>query len=446
MTLPPERDPRLSRAPLSRVSTVGLWASMFAIFTLSPVIQMNDSTYSMLTALSLVRYGTPDLSHYSIPGFDADLPFSTVHGSHAYQLARTNGRLLYGYPHGTSFLSVPFVACMELLGVSPATRDLTFDVRGEARIQKMLAAILSALVVTVFFRTALLVLDLPWSLLVAAGAGLGTQVWSTASRGMWQHTWEIMLGSCVVYLLVVSEIRRASVRPILLATLLSWMFFVRPTGAIAVVCVSGYVFARRRRELVAFGACGIFWLLLFEAYWLRIFGAPLPVYYLSNDPRSLGVHMGVALYGTLFSPSRGIFVFCPIIAWIFFLLVRFWRYVPSRSLAIVSLCTVGGVLMASLINAEWWGGACYGPRLLTDAVPWLVLLAILGIDAIPLARRKVRTLMIATGALLLMVSVAMNAIGAFSLETIAWNLKGPSPAIMLDWTRPQFLAGWFDQP
>jgi hypothetical protein len=25
---------------------------------------------------------------------------------------------------------------------------------------------------------------------------------------------------------------------------------------------------------------------------------------------------------------------------------------------------------------------------------------------------------------------------------MAWNFTGPSPAIMLDWSRPQFLAAW----
>ncbi len=252
-------------------------------------------------------------------------------------------------------------------------------------------------------------------------------MWSTASRGMWQHTWEIMLGSCVVYLLLVSEIRRTSVRPILLATLLSWMFFVRPTGAIAVLSVSGYLLAARRRDLVVFGAAGIFWLALLVAYSLRVFGAVLPHYYLSNDPHSLGVHVGIALYGTLFSPSRGIFVFCPIVAWVLFLVIRFWRFLASRSLAIVSLCAVTGVWVVSMVNAEWWGGACYGPRLLADAVPWLVLLAILGVAAIPPSRRSIRSPVVAVGALLLMVSVVMNGYGAISTQNDGLELFRPLP-------------------
>src|SRR5271165_3843078 len=104
--------------------------------------------------------------------------------------------------------------------------------------------------VTVFFWTAGFVLSLPWSVVIALGAGLGTQVWSTASRGMWAHTWEIMLAATAARLLLASEVFGAPARPVLLATLLSWMFFVRPTGAIAVIVVSGYVLARRRSEFL----------------------------------------------------------------------------------------------------------------------------------------------------------------------------------------------------
>jgi len=412
---------------------------MFLIFMASPVLQMPDSLYSMLTAESLIQNGSPDLTSYSIPDLETDLQ------SHAYQMVRTNGKLLYGFAHGSSFLSVPFVELMDVLGVSPATYDRKFSLRGEVVIQKLLAAILSASMVTVFFLTGTLVLSLGWSAVIAAGAGLGTQVWSTASRGVWEHTWEMTLAALVVYVLLASETRAASIRPMLLATLLSWMFFVRPTGAIAVIVVSGYVLARHRSEFIPLAATGTAWLAAFVAYSLRVFGTVVPFYYLSNDPNSLGFHPLMGLYGTLLSPSRGVFIFCPVVAWVLFIALRSWRSMRSWPLAVVALCTSAGILLASAIHPEWWGGACYGPRLLADAVPWLVLLAILGVGAIPPAVRTIRSPIILAGAMLLTISIAMNAVGALSGETMAWNFKGRSPDIMLDWSRPQFLAGWLDQ-
>jgi hypothetical protein len=91
-------------AHMRPIHSVALWVIMFVIFLKSPALQMNDSLYSMLTAESLIHNLSPDLSSYSIPDYDADLPFATVRGSHAYQLVRTNGRLLYGFAHGSFFL------------------------------------------------------------------------------------------------------------------------------------------------------------------------------------------------------------------------------------------------------------------------------------------------------------------------------------------------------
>jgi hypothetical protein len=421
-----------------------IWLGMFAIFFASPVLQMNDSQYSMLTAESLIHNRTPDLSSYSIKNYRADLPFDSMAGLHAYQLARTNGRLLYGFGHGTSILSLPFVAIMDLLGVSPATADKQYNLAGEIIVEKLLAALLMASLVVIFFRTAVLMLDWKWSFIVAIAAGLGTSVWSTASRGMWAHTWEMTLGGIVAYVLLASAVRGSvSARPALLATLVAWMFFVRPSGAIAVVAVGVYIFARRPRELPRYVIAGVVWMAAFVAYSMRIFGSAVPYYYLSNDPHGIGIHFAQGLYGVLLSPSRGIFIYSPVLATVLYLVARNWRSIADRALAMVALATVAAIAVASAAHPEWWGGNSYGPRLLSDAIPWLVLLAILALAAMPAASRTLRNPAIALGGLLLLVSVVINAHGAFSSATQEWNMtQRPLPAAMLDWSRPQFLAGW----
>ncbi len=440
----PRDDAASTRATL--LLQAAIWVCVFVIFFGSPVLQMNDSQYSMLTAQSIISNHTPDLSSYWIKNYKTDLPFDMMAGKHAYQLARTNGRLLYGFGHGTSILSIPFVAMMDLFGISPATADGQYNLAGEIIVEKMLAALLMASLVIVFFRTALLMLDRQWSAIVAIGAGLGTSVWSTASRGMWAHTWEMMLGGIVAYVVLASAVRGRSIRPVLLATLVSWMFFVRPVGAISAVAVGIYIVMRRPRELISYVIAGAAWLAAFVAYSMRIFGTMVPYYYLSNDPHGMGVHFMQGLYGILLSPSRGIFIYSPMLVLVLYLTARYWRSIADGALAIVSLSMIAAIAVVVAAHPEWWGGNSYGPRLLSDAMPWFVLLAILAIAAIPQTLRNVRTPAIAVGTLLLVVSVVINAYGAFSFETLEWNLKQrPLPAAMLDWSRPQFLAGWIDQ-
>ncbi len=113
-----------------------MWAAMFLIFFGSPVVQINDSKYAMLTAESIIHHGTPDLSRYSIRHYEADLPFNAIRGAHPYQLMRTNGRLLYGFPHGTSILSIPLVGLMDRDGNFAGERRRPVQPGGEVMIKK----------------------------------------------------------------------------------------------------------------------------------------------------------------------------------------------------------------------------------------------------------------------------------------------------------------------
>jgi hypothetical protein len=423
-----------------------IWIGMFVLFLASPVLQMSDSQYSMLTAESIIHHHTPDLSGYSIKNYEADLPFNEIRGKHAYQLVRVNGKLLYGFPHGNSLLSLPFVALMDVMGVSPATRNGKYDLAGEMIDQKMLAALLMASLVVIFFRTALLQLDWRWSAIIAACAGLGSQVWSTGSRGMWSQTWEMTLAGLLVYLLLRSEAERTSIRPVIVATLLSWMFFVRPTASGPILCVSLYVLFFHRREFTPYAITGMLWLVAFATYSLGIFGTPFPPYY--QQLWGKDAHwIAVGIFGSLFSPSRGLFVYCPALLVVFYLLIRHWRALASRRLAILAVSSSVGVLLMVASHFDWWGGNCYGPRYLSDTVPWMVLLGILAIAAIPETLRSLRNPALALAAVLLAVGVTINAHGAFSSATLDWNLtQRPLPDALLDWSRPQFLAGWMDEP
>jgi hypothetical protein len=56
----PHEDAPGSRALLMLQGA--MWCGMFILFFCSPVLQMSDSQYSMLTADSIIHNHTPDLS------------------------------------------------------------------------------------------------------------------------------------------------------------------------------------------------------------------------------------------------------------------------------------------------------------------------------------------------------------------------------------------------
>jgi hypothetical protein len=222
--------------------------------------------------------------------------------------------------------------------------------------------------------------------------------------------------------------------------LLSWMYFVRPTGAIPVLFVGAYVLLYRGGEIVCLTVVGIGWLLAFIGYTLKVFGTIIPFYYGSQIWDLHTVPLGV--YGDLLSPSRGLLIFSPTFAVVSYWLIRYRRELRYMRLLVLSLLVFAALLLSVTAHMDWWGGACYGPRYLTDALPWLVLLATLAIAAIPPPHRTLRNPSIAVAAFALALSIALNGLGALSWATERWNYTGPYPAAMLDWSRPQFLAPW----
>lgn len=418
---------------------VVLFAVCYSIFIMSPVQQPADSLYAMMVSQNLVRHRTFALDNYKFPTLRPVQEKKYTSNTSIYHLELIDGHIYYYYGPGSSVLSAPFVAVANALGVTASDPSGAHDPLGEMKIQTRLACLLMALLAVVFFLTARFALPLRWSILVASFGAFGTQVWSTATRALWAHTWMIFLLGFVILMLVAHEIKGRRLRPVVLASLLSWMFFVRPAAVVPIVVVTAYILIWRRELFLSYALTGLAWLALFVVYSYYHFGQLLPNYYRLGNELSARA-FGVGLLGNLISPSRGVVVFVPFLLFVAYLLTRYWRYV-SRRLAILALAAI--LLHVALVSSFpiWWGGFSFGPRLLTDAVPWFVLLTIIGLKA---ALRNLRGPEFVAGALLLALSIGINGRGAISEATAMWNVRPASvdehPERLWDWRDPQFLA------
>jgi hypothetical protein len=407
-----------------------------AVFLLSHVHQVADSAYSMLVSESLIHRHTFTLDRYSLPRPD-------------YRLEESQGHVYYFLPAGTSLLSVPYVAVMNAIGISAAKADGTYDPRGEVMIETSLAALLMAGLAVVFLITARLLLPLSWSIAITLGGVLGTQIYSTASRALWSDTWGSLILGVVVLLLLVHETGRRSLRPSVLATLLSIAYVVRPTYAVPIVAITIYLGLFHRRLVPTYILTGAAWLVLFVAYSWSHFHAILPGYY-----RLSRLHTDtfwVALAGNLVSPSRGVLVYVPTLFVVGFLCVRYFKLMRYKRLFWLSLAVVVAHLIAISSFPHWWGGHSFGPRLTTGLVPWFFLLAILGVDAMlrteaRAARPSIVTkyLKRAVASCVLILSLFIHTVGATQHATWLWNIRplpiDEHPERLWDWRQPQFLA------
>lgn len=425
------------------------------VFLESPVRQVTDSSYSMLLSQSLLDYHTFALDHYALPRLEPkDRRYYTSDGD-IYHIELANNRFFYHFPPGSSVLSVPFVAVLNVFGLSAANRDGTYNADGEGGIEARLAALLMAGLALLFFFSGRLMLSRGWSASVALGGALGTQVWSTASRAMWTDTWGILLLGIVTWMVLAHETGKHKLNPVLLASVLSSLYFVRPTYSVHILGITAYVLVFHRRLLIRYALTGFIWAVLFVVYSLHYFGHALPSYFRAS--RLTLVVFWISLAGNLVSPGRGLLIYVPALLFVAYLLLRYHRQIAFPRLVVLTLVIVVGHLLTVSCFGQWWAGHSFGARFNTGLVPWFVLLAILGIQAMLVWREKHpaltsigRRLELAAGSSLLLLSIGINARGATSLYTWVWNVSPENidqhPERNWDWRYPQFLAGLIYPP
>lgn len=481
-----------SPTPTSRHAADRIWlasASVFLactlVFIASPIRWVYDSQYSMLLSEQLVRHGSFDLRPYfpqdpvdpeHFPGTAAGaaLPayIETVTDSTGIS------RLYYRHPPGTSVLSAPAVGLLTLVGYSSVDANGLYDQSGEIAIQSVLAPVLMASLCAVAVLLAHQLLPVWPSIMVGLSLGFGTQVWSTASRSLWSHSWLIMLHALAVLLLLRDATGTRRVNGWLLGSLMAWSYFVRPSAAIAIAGIALYLLVTRRRAFIGYTVAGVAWFGGFVAYSWTHFGTTLPGYFqVSWFLQSYGAPGGAApsagladgggsvlgtltdmltgtvvtgVVGSLISPSRGLLVFTPLVGFVVYLAIRHARTLRAPWLA----CLAAGIATAEWLlvatNLNWTGGHSYGPRMTTDLLPWVLVLAVLGLEA-QYRRRPGGTWFLApadriVAAVALVIGVALHSQGATEFNTAMWNGVpdniNDNQSRLWDWKRPQFLAGF----
>jgi len=435
-----------------RIAAAIILVATFVIFRVSPVHTIYDSRYEMLFTQQLLRHHSFSLGPETFSELRSHKPGQQHRRGidFPYQLVQVGDSFYNFYPPGNTILGLPYVALANAVGLSATDQTGTYNPNGDDKMQKGLAALLMAGLSVIIFFTARLVLSLGWSWLITIASAFGTQIWSTASRAVWSQTWGIFVLGLAIWLIFRTEIKKVPLRPIFLATCLSWLYFIRPTFSISIAAIGLYVLVYHRKILAPFILTGCIWLAAFIGFSEYHFGQLLPPYYHSYDTRSLD-KFWERFAGTVISPSRGLLVYVSAIWFLIYLLARYWKTSRVHLVILSTAVVVVHVIMVACYLG-WHGGASYGPRLTTDIVPWLVLLGILAVDArlrwhdknkahdSPIRLRTEWSFAV----VLLACSITLNGIGAIWQDTQRWNAKpenvNEAPSRLWDWKHPQFLG------
>jgi hypothetical protein len=417
---------------------VVLFLFVACAFYISPVHYLLDGQFSLLMDEALIHNWTPNMMDFQVPRSHSAM---LDNDGYPYSIKIIKGRLLYVYPWGSPLLSLPAVLLFNAHGFKIASHrnGYKYSWYNELRMQTIIATVLCAMTIWVMYEAAVHFLSVPWSLVIASAAAFGTPIWSSASRSLWPQTWALLLITVATWILLTG-----CLRPFLLGSILAWSCLVRPQVIPQVIAITGYVLVRYGRGFFwRYAAAGLCWAIPICAMMWVFTGGFFSASYsagMLDFPRDFCGR----LYGVLLSPSRGFIVFSPVILIPVYLTIWYWKILPERRLAILALIIISMhlALLSSFIC--WWGGGSYGPRLMLEAVPWFVLLAILGVSSFVQdhsLRLAPRLLTTSIAALALAASIATNAPGALEQNSTGWRRFDPDHLeVLWDWHDPQFLC------
>ncbi len=343
--------------------------------------------------------------------------------SQAYYLADRRGHLVSRFPIGPGTIAVPFVA-PQLWVLDVVEPQWEADpVRAMLLIRRMskhAAAAITALTGVAIDR-ALLTLGLgPYALPATLIATLGSNLWMTASQSLWQHGPATFAFATTVALLLPAPTGRW--RLVLAGGTAALIPFARPGVGFWSVLIGCWVVGHHRRRAGWFFLLPPLILAPLLAWNLWYFGHPLGGYHelmqmVGNRSHRVegywDANFREALPGTLFSPSRGLFVFAPWVPLALLTLPALWPRLRRWPLVRVLLLGMPMLLLLTLTQSTWWGGWSFGPRLWTDVMP--VFAIVLGF-ALAWARERVPVYfaaLLAAGAL----AIAIQTLGAFTFPS-----------------------------
>jgi hypothetical protein len=275
-----------------------------------------------------------------------------------------------------------------------------------------------------------------WAWYLTLVYALATETWSISSQALWQHgPSELAMIGCFYWLERWRELGARHHYLWFCGVCATAAFLIRPTNLVLLPALAlAFLLARitidEYARLMAVPLMG---------------GAALVGYNLYVFQRLSGGYAVAVLHGSalpglaglFLSPGRGLMLYTPVV------LFALCAFLPGASVArrqhkLLLATAVTFIVLYSLVISQsviWWGGYSWGPRLLTELTPPLIILTAIGASAMDHSQRRVwfqQAFLI-----LALYSVLIQAIGVFFYPNGHWDGTPQSvdgaPGRLWDW-------------
>jgi hypothetical protein len=367
-----------------------------------------------------------------------------------YFLREINGHFLSIYPIVIPILITPlYIISYIFLKLNGYPIDMSYPGFSltVAVMEKISASLITSTSV-IFVYLSLKELVNKTAVVAALIYAFATNTWTISSQALWQHGLVELLLSMSIFLVLRNE-KQSSNKLIVLLGILSGVFvFNRPIDSILLIPIIYYVFELRGIRIVYYISAAFLSGVPFLFYNLYYFGSLFGGYGNLLGEFDFGSGMILRLVGLLISPSRGLFVYTPIL---FLSILGYFNVSQISNKRIKRFLWIFGYsILAQLIAYSafvmWWAGWSFGPRFLIGMLPALAIFLGLFIKDINLDIKNSKNLfMISILFILLIWSVFAQFVGAFYYPNGNWDGE-PNvdyhPEKLWDWRDTQLMRAF----
>ncbi|MBD3366319.1 hypothetical protein GF360_03205 [candidate division WWE3 bacterium] len=341
------------------------------------LLTSNDVTSATFLPYEVIKNKTLRFSKSTVDAMQR----AQVYEPFVYSVINKNGKFLSAMPILAGIMAIPIYIIPILLNKIPALQYYK-DLVNILTLGRIAASFYTAISVAIFF---LILKEIDkiknfktnaWNYAFVAFFAFGTNVYSIASRALYQHTSSLLFVTLIIYFALKSLKDDNYVK--YLGLFAGFLYLARPLNLVFVALLTVYVFFMHKKEFVKYLLYALPTALLLFAYNIYAWGNPLTTEYVEKSDTSFSTPLIVGLSGYLFSPARSFLFVTPPLVVGYFAMIRTFIKRNKEKLDILLITLSATFLIVLILYSKWhdWeGGDRFGYGFLTEWVPVMAVLS-----------------------------------------------------------------------
>ncbi|OGD92064.1 hypothetical protein A3D07_03055 [Candidatus Curtissbacteria bacterium RIFCSPHIGHO2_02_FULL_42_15] len=347
-----------------------LFFLLFYIGT-SRIYVLTDTVVATYLPVSLIR-GNGFNVEKTFPAINKILPQNPNMSDPPYYVIHENNRYFSAFPVFSSLLATPIYFIPVILkGITLENLNLDENITLVLSLGKISAAFFAAVSTVFVYLSAKQFLKKEKALLLTLLYALGTSTLSISSQSLWQHGASQMFLAITIYFFILGQKKKH----LLPATglFLGFATIARFANVFITLIFLVYFLIFERKSAFKFLLLTLPAIFFFVWYQITYPGNIFFYKYEAwGEIAKLNSSYLAGFLGLLIAPSKGLFVYSPI--FLFSLLGSLLTF-RKKIKAMRFFSVLVGLYVLSIASwSDWHGGWSYGPRMLADITPFLILL------------------------------------------------------------------------